>query len=54
MSAEAWIIEVRGPDGARIVEVPDENVKRYVGANDYVSAAWLAGWALQKAETDGA
>jgi hypothetical protein len=54
VSSEVWTVEIHGPEGIKIVEVPDEAAKRYVGADDYVSAAWLAGWALQKAATDGA
>jgi len=49
MSSEVWTVEVHGPDGVKIVEIPNEKVERYLGADYYVSAAWLAGWALQKA-----
>jgi hypothetical protein len=50
---EAWTIEVKGPDGVKTVKVPAEAVQKYVGATNYVSAAWLAGWALERAATDG-
>ena len=48
-----WVIEIKGPDGAKTVEVSEKAVKSYVGNDEYASAAWLAGWALYRAATDG-
>jgi hypothetical protein len=52
MSDTSWVVEVKGPNGVRQIELTDEAVKGYVGTNAYASAAWLAGWAIQKDSTD--
>lgn len=50
--AANWVVEVKGPDGVRQIELSDEDVSAYFGINNYASAAWLAGWAIQKHVTD--
>jgi hypothetical protein len=50
---DTWTIEIKGPKGIRIVTVTDEAVKAYFDPNPYISAVWLAGWAMHRETTDG-
>lgn len=51
MKSDTWTIEIKGPNGVRIVELTDEAVKGYdsIEGDAYVSAAWLAGWSIRRA-----